>query len=118
VTVLSSTRSDNNIALLERLGCSEVFIENENISDLVRESYPAGINSVMDIVGNNTLLDSLKMVKKGGVVCNAGFLGGGDPFLFNPLLDMPPSVNLNFFASWLHLYKDSKYWYKHTIQHC
>jgi NADPH:quinone reductase len=38
----------------------------------------------MDIVGNTTLLDSLKTVKKGGYVCNAGFLGGGEPLAFNP----------------------------------
>ncbi len=55
----------------------------------------------MDIIGNSTLLDSLKMVKKNGVVCNAGFLGGGTPITFNPLSDMPPSVNLNFFASFM-----------------
>ncbi len=55
----------------------------------------------MDIIGNNTLLDSLKMVKKAGYVCNAGFLGGSEAISFNPLMDMPPSVNLNFFASFM-----------------
>ncbi len=101
VVVISSTRSANNIALLESLGCSEVYLESESLSNLVRKNHPDGIHSVMDIIGNKTLLDSLKMVKKDGVVCNAGFLGGGDPILFNPLTDMPPSVNLNFFASFM-----------------
>jgi len=55
----------------------------------------------MDIVGNSTLLDSLKMVKNNGLVSNAGFLGGGDPISFNPIVDMPPSVNLNFFARFM-----------------
>jgi len=101
VTVISSTRSIDSVGALKALGCSEVLIEDGILNEKIREKYPAGINSVMDIVGNTTLLDSLKMVKKGGVVCNAGFLGGGDPISFNPLVDMPPSVNLNFFASFM-----------------
>ncbi|MFV2061836.1 MAG: zinc-binding dehydrogenase [Gammaproteobacteria bacterium] len=101
ITVISSTRSIERIDGLKALGCSEVFIENDLLSEKIRERYPAGIDSVMDIVGNTTLLDSLKMVKKNGTVCNAGFLGGGEPISFNPLVDMPPSVNLNFFASFM-----------------
>ena len=101
VDVFASTRSAANEKLLISLGCSEVLLENENLSEQLRKNHPEGINSVMDIIGNSTLLDSLKMVKKNGIVCNAGFLGNGDPFLFNPLTDMPPSVNLNFFASFM-----------------
>lgn len=101
VIVLSSTRKKSNIALLKELGCSKVFIENESLSADIINLYPKGIDSVMDIVGNTTLLDSIKMVKKSGYVCNAGFLGGGEPILFNPLTDMSPSVNLNFFASFM-----------------
>ncbi len=101
VTVISSTRSVERVDVLKEIGCSEVFIEDKVLSERMREEYPKGINSVMDIVGNSTLLDSLKMVKKNGLVCNAGFLGGGDPISFNPLVDMPPSVNLNFFASFM-----------------
>ncbi len=77
------------------------ILESGTLSDLVRKNYPNGINSVMEIIGNNTLLDSFKMVKKGGVVRSAGFLGGSDSILFNPLTDMPSLVNLNFFASFM-----------------
>ncbi len=101
VTVLASTRNPQHRSLLESLGCNEVLIEQNGLSEILRNQYPHGIDSVMDIVGNTTLLDSLKMVKKGGYVCNAGFLGGGDPFAFNPLTDMPCSANLSFFASFM-----------------
>jgi len=101
VTVLASTRDPQRRALLESLGCNDVLIEQSGLSKTLRTAYPRGIDSVMDIVGNTTLLDSLKMVKKGGIVCHAGFLGGGDPFPFSPLTDMPSSVNLNFFASFM-----------------
>jgi len=101
VTVISSTRSIERSDDLKALGCSEVFIDSGMLSEKIRKKHPSGIDSVMDIVGNTTLLDSLKMVKKNGTVCNAGFLGGGDPISFNPLSDMPSSVNLNFFASFM-----------------
>ncbi len=101
VTVLASTRNPQRRALLESLGCNDVLIEQAGLSETLHADYPQGVDSVMDVVGNTTLLDSLKMVKKGGTVCNAGFLGGGDPFPFSPLTDMPPSVNLNFFASFM-----------------
>jgi NADPH:quinone reductase-like Zn-dependent oxidoreductase len=99
VTVIATTRNVKNAKLLKRLGCTEVLVENADLSGKLREQHSNGVDSVMDIVGNTTLLDSLKMVKKDGYVCNAGFLGGGEPFQFNPLTDMPPTVNLNFFAS-------------------
>ena len=102
VTVFSSTRNADNIGLLQQLGCHEVFLESDNMNEQLRKKHPQGVNSVMDIVGNATLLDSMRMVRKNGFVCNAGFLGGGDPFTFNPLTDMPSTVSLNFFASFMY----------------
>ncbi|HHJ15501.1 MAG TPA: alcohol dehydrogenase [Gammaproteobacteria bacterium] len=101
VTVLATTRKPGHLALLESLGCGSGLIEQPELSQEVRRRHPDGIDAVMDIIGNTTLKDSLKMVKKGGSVCNAGFLGGGDPMLFNPLTDMPSCVNLNFFGSFM-----------------
>ena len=101
VTVLATTRNPNHLVLLETLGCQTAMIDQPELSQEVRSRYPDGIDGVMDIVGNTTLKDSMKMVKKDGTVCIAGFLGGGDPLSFNPLTDMPSSVNLNFFASFM-----------------
>ena len=101
VTVFSSTRNEANVNILKGIGCHEVFIEDGNINAQFRRTYPQGVDCLMDIVGNTTLIDSMKMVRKNGFVCNAGFLGGGEPIIFNPLTDMPSTVNLNFFASYL-----------------
>ncbi len=101
VSVISSSRSESNVGLLKKLGCKDVLIEDYNLGKQIRGKYPQGIDGVMDIVGNTTLLDSLTMVKKGSSVCLAGFLGGDEPISFNPLMDMPSSINLNFFASFM-----------------
>jgi len=58
------------------------------------------MDAVLEVVGNRTLLDSLRMARYGGRVAMAGFLGGGDPLAgFDPLRDLPSGVQLSFFAS-------------------
>jgi NADPH2:quinone reductase len=106
VTVFTSTRSESKVALLTELGAARVLIENGNLSEAVRAFYPDGIDSVLDLIGNSTLLDSLRMARKGGRVCLAGFLGGTEPIAFNWLANMPFGVDVNAFASLLFGTKD------------
>ena len=106
VTVLTSTRSESKVALLTELGASRVLLENGKLSEAVRDAYPDGIDGVLDIIGNSTLLDSLRMARKGGRVCVAGFLGSSEPITFDWLANMPFGVDLNAFASLLFGTKD------------
>src|SRR5262249_27063163 len=98
--VVATTRNPERNASLEEIGADEVLIEGAGLSQQVRELAPDGIDAVIELVGNSTLLDSLKMVGRDGRVCMVGFLGGGDPIpAFNPLVHMPSGVHLSFFAS-------------------
>jgi NADPH2:quinone reductase len=106
VTVLTSTRSASKVALLTELGAARVLIENGNLSEEVRAFYPDGIDGVLDIIGNSTLLDSLRIARKGGRVCLAGFLGSSEPVAFSWLANMPFGVDLNAFASLFYGTKD------------
>jgi NADPH:quinone reductase len=106
VTVLASTRSASKVALLTELGAARVLIENGNLSEEVRAFYPDGIDGVLDLIGNSTLLDSLRMARKGGRVCVAGFLGSSEPVAFSWLANMPFGVDLNAFASLFYGTKD------------
>src|SRR2546421_1067949 len=106
VTVLTSTRSESKVALLSEPGASRVLLENGKLSEAVRDAYPDGIDGVLDIIGNSTLLDSLRMARKGGRVCVAGFLGSSEPIAFDWLAHMPFGVDLNAFASLLFGTKD------------
>ena len=101
VTVLTSTRSESKVALLTELGATRVLIENGKLSETIRAFSPEGIDGVLDLIGNSTLLDSLRMARKGGRVCVAGFLGSIEPVSFNWLTDMPFGVDFNAFASLL-----------------
>ncbi len=101
VKIIATTRNSAKAQILDNLGVNQVVIDNGNISDHLIDTHPKGIDAVLELTGNNTLLDSLKTVRTQGYLCNAGFLGGGNPINFNPLSDLPSGVNLNFFASFM-----------------
>jgi NADPH2:quinone reductase len=106
VTVFTSTRSKEKADLLTELGAARVLIEDGKLSEAVRAFSPDGVDCVLDLIGNSTLLDSLRMARKGGRVCVAGFLGGVEPVTFDWLAHMPFGVDVNAFASLLFGTKD------------
>jgi NADPH:quinone reductase-like Zn-dependent oxidoreductase len=85
--------------MLEGLGARDVLVESPELARRVRERYPEGIDAVLDIVGNTTILDSLAMLRRGGHVCLVGFLGGGGPLALEPVFQIPSGVHLSIFAS-------------------
>lgn len=99
VTVLASTRSEGKAEKLYELGASRVLIENGELSAAVREAYPDGIDGVLELLGDTTMVDSLRMVRKDGYVCMAGFLSGHGPVSFEWVTSLPFGVHLNSFAS-------------------
>jgi NADPH:quinone reductase len=66
------------------------------------ETHSKKVDAVLDLVGNTTFMDSLQMLRRGGRMCLAGWLGGLDPVKgFNPLLQMPSGVYFTFFGSFV-----------------
>jgi NADPH2:quinone reductase len=100
--VIATTRKRERLATLESLGARHVLLEEPGLSRRIRALHPDGVDCVLELVGNSTLLDSLAMVRPGGRVCLAGFLGGLAPMnAFNPLMQMPSRVHLSFFGSFM-----------------
>lgn len=100
--VIATTRSRERISKLEALGAERVELEGPDLSRRIRKLYLEGGDAVLDLVGNSTILDSLAVVRRGGRVCLAGFLGGLAPLSsFNPLLQMPSGVQFSFFGSFM-----------------
>ena len=97
--VLTTTRNAARAALLETLGAIEVLLESSDLAKRIRERHPRGLDAVVDIVGNTTVLDSLAMVTRGGHVSLVGFLGGGGPLTLEPVFQIPSGVLFSVFAS-------------------
>ena len=98
--VIATTRNPDRFSMLKELGAKNVVLEGSGLPSHIRSLYPHGIDAVLELVGNSTILDSLALVRPGGRVCLAGFLGGLAPIsAFNPLLQMPSGVQFSFFGS-------------------
>jgi NADPH2:quinone reductase len=100
--VIATTRNAKSRATLETLGANEVIVESPELSKRVRELHPRGVDAVLDIVGNSTVLDSLAMARRGGRACVVGLLDHVDSIAnFNPMFQMPHvGVHFSCFVSW------------------
>lgn len=97
--IIATTRNARRAGELEALGAGEVMVETAELAARIRERHPDGLNAVLDIVGNTTILDSLATLTRGGHACVVGFLGGGGPLTLEPVFQIPSGVHLSVFAS-------------------
>jgi NADPH:quinone reductase-like Zn-dependent oxidoreductase len=98
--VIATTRNKERFAKLESLGVERCEIEGPMLSERLPETNT--LDAILDLVGNSTIIDSLRMLRRGGRACLAGWLGGLDPIHdFNPLLQMASGVYLTFFGSFV-----------------
>lgn len=98
--VIATSRSRERFPMLEGFGVARAELEGPNLSERMAEAKQ--LDAVLDLIGNSTILDSLRMLRRGGRACLAGWLGGLAPIVdFNPLLQMASGVYLTFFGSFV-----------------
>jgi len=98
--VIATTRNRERFKKLEGLGAHRVELEGPELSTRIAEAKQ--MDSILDLVGNSVILDSLRILRRGGKACLAGWLGGLAPMAdFNPLLQMASGVYLTFFGSFV-----------------
>lgn len=98
--VIATTRNPDRFDMLTALGAVRAEIETPNLAAHLAEAKQ--IDSVLDLVGNSTILDSLDLLARGGRACLAGWLGGLAPIPdFDPLARMASGVYLTFFGSFV-----------------
>jgi NADPH2:quinone reductase len=74
MTVLSTTRSANKTAVLTDVGVDHVLMDDGDVAKQVREIFPAGVDTALELVGTPTLPDTLHSTRQHGVVCFTGML--------------------------------------------
>ncbi len=98
-TVAATTRKADRQALLEDNGADHVFIDSGEIADDVHRVFPDGVDKVLELVGTNTLLDSLRCAAGFGSVCMTGMVGNAwELERFSPMGAIPSTVNLTTYA--------------------
>lgn len=99
LTVGTTTRGPAKIDELKAAGADEVWIDNGEIHQIINTERAQPYDRVLELIGATTLLDSLRCVGRGGIVCMTGILGGkwvlND---FHPMGDIPTSVKLTSYS--------------------
>jgi NADPH:quinone reductase-like Zn-dependent oxidoreductase len=93
--VASTTRNPGRADLLRNSGADQVLVDSGSIAEQVKEVCAGGVDKVLELIGATTLLDSLRSVKPGGIVCMTGIVGNKwslDDFA--PMEAIPTAVSL------------------------
>ena len=94
LTVFATSRKPEKRDFLMQSGADEVLIDDGNLSEKTKNNK-LKINKVLELVGTNTLPDSLKCVVPGGAVCMTGMLSENWEFEnFSPMDFIPSTVSL------------------------
>lgn len=97
--VCATTRNPAKQQALRANGVDEVFIDDGQIAAAVQTKYPHGVDCVLELVGTNTLQDSMRACRAKGVVCMTGILGNSWQFEhFAPMDEIPHTVRLTVYT--------------------
>lgn len=95
----TTTRGPGKLDELKAAGADEVWIDNGEIHQQINEEREKPYDRVLELIGATTLLDSLRCVGRGGIVCMTGILSGkwvlND---FHPMGDIPTAVKLTSYS--------------------
>lgn len=99
LTVYATTRREQARAQLEQLGADQVLIDHGAIADQLRAIAPEGVDGAVELVGVNTLHDTLRAVRPGGTVCFTGMLSDQWTISeFYPMDWLPNGVRLTAYS--------------------
>lgn len=99
MTVYSTTRRPEARELLKSVGVDHVLIDDGAVAVQVRDLQPEGVDGAVELVGVNTMKDTLRAVRTGGVVCFTGMLS--DQWTipeFYPMDWLPNGVRLTAYS--------------------
>ena len=70
--IVGTTRKESKFDTLKALGCDEVILEDPQNAIQSDEKF----DSILDLIGPSAIRHSFAVMKRGGIVCNTGLLGG------------------------------------------
>ena len=97
--VALTTRSTSKSAELIAQGVDHIIVDKGQIENHARKIHPEGYDRVLELIGTKTILDSLRTLKRGGIACMTGILGGEwELRSFRPMEEIPTAVKLTSYS--------------------
>jgi NADPH:quinone reductase-like Zn-dependent oxidoreductase len=99
LTVLATTRRPDRAAVLTAIGVDHVLVDDGEIAAQVRAIVPRGVDAALELVGTDTLRDTLRATAVHGVVCFTGMLSNQWTVAeFYPIDYLPTGVRLTAYG--------------------
>jgi NADPH:quinone reductase len=99
MSVLATTRDPAKRAVLTGAGADYVLIDDGHVATQVRQFFPLGADTALELVGTPTLPDTLRSVRVHGVVCFTGMLSNQWTVRdFYPIDYLPRGVRLTAYG--------------------
>lgn len=98
-TVIGTTRKEERLEFLKKVGADYAMLDNGTLSEQVIKEFPEGITKVMELVGATAIKNTAKLLKKHGIICSTGQLGGSSAQNFDLIKMIPNGVYLSSFYS-------------------
>jgi NADPH2:quinone reductase len=99
LTVLSTTRQPDRVAALKAIGVDHVLVDDGDVAAQARAIVPDGVEAAIELVGTNTLPDTLRATAVHGVVCFTGMLSNQWTVAdFYPIDYLPSGVRLTAYG--------------------
>lgn len=90
LTVITTTRNVEKEIHLKENGADYVLLDDGTVASKLKNLFPEGVNKVLELIGTETLKDSLQCLRPKGIVCMTGILGGSWTMNeFTPMGDIP-----------------------------
>jgi NADPH:quinone reductase-like Zn-dependent oxidoreductase len=100
VEIAATTRRQDKVDAVTAAGVHHVLVDDGgSLAESMRAVWPEGPDYVLDLVGANTAVDSLRLVRRGGTVCVSGSLSGWLLRDFEPIAMIPSGTKLTAFHS-------------------
>ena len=98
--IIATSRDESRFQLLENHGADYTIVDDGKIESKIKEICSDGVNKVLELIGPETLDDSMRCLKEGGICCNTGILGGVEYVSeFDPIKTIPNNRYLTSFFS-------------------
>src|SRR2546429_1279593 len=99
LTVLSTSRQPGRVAALKAIGVGHVLLDDGDVAAQARAIVPDGVEAAIELVGTNTLPDTLRATAVHGVVCFTGMLSNQWTVAdFYPIEYIPTGVRLTAYG--------------------